>query len=114
MLGVDISHYQNPGLPWATWRAAGVRFAIIRQGLGYVVDHGAERHRREARAAGMMTGAYWLIMDHDREIAQFDPVRSARAFHSLIQPGDEIHPFVDVELPGVDATLLMASKLSGQ
>lgn len=108
LLGVDVSHYQHPGLPWATWRAAGVRFAIIRAGLGYVIDHGAEMHRRQARAAGLYTGSYWLVMDHDREVAQFDPVRSARAFDRLLPPGDEIHPFVDVELPGVDAALLMA------
>jgi GH25 family lysozyme M1 (1,4-beta-N-acetylmuramidase) len=108
LLGVDVSSWQPRNLPWALWRGVGVRFAYIRAGLGYVGDHGAEMHRRQARAAGLYTGAYWAILDHDSEIAQFDPVWSAQAFSRMIQPGDELPPMVDVEALGVDAPLLTA------
>ena len=108
LFGVDVSAHQPPGLPWLTWRRAGVRFAIIRAGLGYVIDHGAERHRKEARAAGLYTGSYWALLDHDIDTPQFDPIQSARNFNRLIQPGDELPPFVDVEAQGIDAPLLSA------
>lgn len=108
LLGVDVSAYQPPNLPWPLWYGAGVRFAYLRAGLGYVGDHGYEKHRENARAARMLTGAYFAILDHDAETPQFDPVQSARAFDRLIIPGDELPPMVDVEALGVDAPLLSA------
>jgi GH25 family lysozyme M1 (1,4-beta-N-acetylmuramidase) len=108
LLGVDVSHWQARNLPWTTWRNFGVRFAIIRAGIGYVGDHGHEMHRRQARAAGLYTGSYWAILAHDSETTRFDPIQAAQNFHRLIPPGDELPPFVDVEALGLNATILWA------
>lgn len=108
LLGVDVSRYQPPNLPWPLWYAFGIRFAYICYGLGYVSDHGAEKHREYARPAGLLTGGYWVIMDHDVETAHFDPVQSARAFVRMLRDDDELPPVVDVEALGVNAGLLMA------
>lgn len=108
VLGVDVSYYQRPPLPWAAWRAFGVQRAHIRASIGYLMDWAYPQHRQQARAAGLQTGVYHALLDHDAEIAQFDPVRAARSFVSLMQPGDELPAVVDVEALGIDDALLWA------
>lgn len=108
VLGVDCSYYQRPPLPWAAWAAFGVERAYIRASIGYLMDWAYSPHREQARAAGLATGAYHALLDHDTEITQFDPAQAARSFVSLLHPDDELPAVVDVEALGVDDALLWA------
>lgn len=108
ILGVDVSYYQPPPLPWSAWRAFGVQRAHIRASIGYLMDWAYPQHREQARAAGIQTGVYHALLDHDDEIAQFDPAQAARNFVNLMQPDDELPAAVDVEALGIDDGLLAA------
>lgn len=109
--GVDVSFWQPPDFPWPAAVAWGARFAFIRAGGGYIEDTGYERHRTNARAHGLLTGAYWALFHHNPpayEPTIFDPLRQAQAFVSLLADDDELPAVVDVEKDGVTRQLLGA------
>ena len=65
--GIDVSEFQGEEIDWKKVKASGVEFAIIR--LGYraygedgelVLDDMYEKNAKEAQAAGLEAGVYFL------------------------------------------------------
>lgn len=57
--GVDVSSH-NTGIDWDGLYMSGVRFAIVRAGLGKTGDTSYKEHVRRAHDAGIACGAYWF------------------------------------------------------
>lgn len=99
--GVDVSHYQ-PKVDWKGLKAEGYQFAFLKasEGLSYV-DKLFAGHRKNAKAAGLLVGAYHFLRPN------VDPIAQARHFARVI--GDtkgELPPVLDWETsdssPGAD------------
>jgi lysozyme len=59
-IGIDVSQYQG-AIDWPKVAAAGVRFAIARVCVGLRVDPTFARNAKQARAAGVLFGAYGAV-----------------------------------------------------
>ncbi len=59
MQGIDVSVY-NGRIDWKQVRQAGVKFVIIRAGLGGIQDEMFREHIQGAAAEGLHIGAYWV------------------------------------------------------
>jgi hypothetical protein len=95
MLGVDVSHHQDPArVPWDTI-AASSSFVICRATYGSKRDRAVVEHVRRARAVGLHVGLYAFFRSTERPIEQLSAFRAA-AEACGYEPGD-IAPALDVE-----------------
>lgn len=69
LTGVDVSQWQD-GLPLSKAAEAGHRFAIVRACDGTYPDPVFASHVADARASGLVVGAYWYVR-HPREGTTF-------------------------------------------
>ena len=105
--GIDVSRWQGE-IDWKKVKESGIKFAMIRMGLGNKNDSGMRldeyfiRNVREARAAGVDIGCYFYSYAHNiveaNEEAQFviDTLRD--------YPGVFTYPIVlDLESRGLEA-----------
>jgi lysozyme len=107
-IGVDVASHQHPfdmGIDWWQVRAAGVSFAFVKADEGPVsagryVNPWFHRDTSEARAAGLLTGAYhyarprWPLSSAESD---------ARAFVRTVGPtlgGAALSPALDLEETG--------------
>lgn len=61
VFGLDMSEWQPLSLDLAAMRREGVEFIILRGGQGTRVDRAFAQRVGQARAAGMLTAAYWFL-----------------------------------------------------
>ncbi len=91
--GIDVSKWQGT-IDWAAVAGDGIRFAIIRtnHGLGDI-DEEFDRNWAEARANGVIRGAYQYYLPGE------DPIEQAELLLDMmgpLEPGD-LPPTIDVE-----------------
>lgn len=91
ILGVDVSHY-DPAVDWPFLKTSGVEFCVVKASQGdYLADSTAANHLLNARAAGIICGAYHWV----------DPLRPVQAqvnfFLRQIQPLKPDFICLDVE-----------------
>lgn len=82
--GIDVSKY-NGAVDWTQVRSAGIKFAMIRAGMGNTAaqeDPWFRRHMDGALAAGLDVGCYWMNYYRTVEEAR----KEARAFLEVIAP----------------------------
>jgi len=90
-LGIDLSGYQ-PTVNWAEVAASGIAFAFIKATEGTtLIDHTFKSHWSDAKAAGLLRGAYHFFRP------QLDAAAQARIFLSQLQDSGELPPVLDVE-----------------
>lgn len=90
LLGIDVSHHQS-GIDWGRVAASGIAFCFCRATYGIRGDHEFVHHFRNARAAGLVTGAYHFLRFHDRMSAE----AQAQAFlESLAEAGAATGPML--------------------
>lgn len=99
--GVDVSVYQG-NIDWPRVANAGIKFAFIRESDGFHQDTKFERNWTEAKAAGVVRGAYQYFR------ASRDGAEQANAFLSrLTADSGELPLVADVEtLDGVNRAKL--------
>ena len=92
--GIDVSYYQGT-INWTRVKNDGVKYAFIRvsDGTGFH-DSQFARNWREAKAAGVMRGAYQFFRSDEDPIAQADLLIAAVG--GALKPGD-LPPVIDVE-----------------
>jgi GH25 family lysozyme M1 (1,4-beta-N-acetylmuramidase) len=105
-LGVDISRWNPPNLPWAAWRAT-VGVVCIQLTHGLQLDAGAAGHFRAVKDQGFVLGGYHYFMDHDSETTRYDPVAQAILFASQLGPAFQFAA-LDVEADGLTELELRA------
>ncbi len=94
ILGVDVSHYQ-PQVAWTKLKASGVQFAFIKATEGAsAMDPSFEMHWQNAKAAGVLRGAYHFFHP------SADPVSQARNFCATMGKLDalDLPPVMDWEV----------------
>jgi GH25 family lysozyme M1 (1,4-beta-N-acetylmuramidase) len=104
--GIDVSSHQ-PTISWRAVKRAGIDFAFVKatEGVGFV-DSSFERHRSEARRAGVPVGAYHFARP-DTNISAQDPIAEADHFLDVAAPGEgDLLPVLDFETPGLSSTQL--------
>lgn len=82
--GIDVSKY-NGAVDWTQVKSAGIKFAMIRAGMGNTAaqeDPWFRRHMDGALAAGLDVGCYWMNYYRTVEEAR----KEARAFLEVIAP----------------------------
>ena len=97
--GVDVSEFQ-PNIDWNALKASGRHFAIIRVSDGNYHDKKFDEHWANAKAAGVIRGAYQFFEPTEDPIAQADYLISK--IGGKVQPGD-LPPMLDFEKSGVFA-----------
>lgn len=107
ILGLDVSHWQPPPLPWPAFRAAGRTFCIVKATDGTATDPAYTAHRDGARAAGMNVGYYHMLEPGDGA-AQARKFAAATAGQPETLLYGRPRYWVDVERPGVTADVLTA------
>jgi len=110
-LGIDVSKWQGMHIDWGRVSRDSIEFAIIRASVGQVKDYCYDRNYSEAKAAGLLVGAYHYL--HANE-----PVAQARHFVESRSLGD-LPDVLDVEgegktASGVKAFLDEYRRLTGQ
>jgi len=76
LFGIDVSHHQGTTLNFMALRQAGVEFAFLKATEGgSFVDSRFQTNLRNARAAGMLVGAYHYVRESTTVEAQRDHVR---------------------------------------
>lgn len=100
-LGIDVSGHQ-PTISWAAVRDAGITFGWVKATEGTdFVDAAYERHRREARRAGIPLGAYHFARP-DSNVSKLDPIAEADDFLEVAEPREgDLLPVLDLETPGL-------------
>lgn len=97
--GIDVSHFQGD-IDWPAVAGDGVHFCFIKatEGIGDV-DPMFARNWTEAKAAGLLRGAYHFFHPN------LDAKQQAEHFLSVVkQDGDSLPPALDIEVTdGVDA-----------
>jgi GH25 family lysozyme M1 (1,4-beta-N-acetylmuramidase) len=103
--GIDVSYYQGT-IDWRAVRAAGVRFAYVRVSDGLThIDSEFDRNWAEARAHGVLRGAYQFFRPGRDAAAQADLLLERMG---PLGPGD-LPPVLDVETAdGVSPEALVA------
>jgi lysozyme len=104
LAGIDVSHFQGE-VDWRTVAAAGVRFAFIKATEGLDdVDPRFSQNWQQARAAGLLRGAYHFLHPN------LDAGQQAAHFLSVVTlDADALPPALDVEVTdGVDPATLRA------
>jgi GH25 family lysozyme M1 (1,4-beta-N-acetylmuramidase) len=97
-VGIDISSYDRAPLPWAALKAAGVSFVYIKASEGMSTDPAFAAHWRDAKACGILRGAYHLVRFND------DPAAQAAVFATKLGADlGELPPAIDVENSAVQA-----------
>jgi lysozyme len=83
IVGVDVSAHQPPDeIDWEAFRAAGVRYAILKaaEGIGGAL-YKADEHAARAEAAGVLVGYYAFMRPrlpkYNAELAQGNDVKAA-------------------------------------
>lgn len=99
--GIDVSGHQ-PSISWKAMKRAGISYGWVKATEGQTfVDGSYERHRREARRAGIPLGAYHFARP-DTDVSSLDPVAEADHFLAVAQPGEgDLLPVLDLETPGL-------------
>lgn len=93
LLGVDVSHHQDPdSIDWPKFVAAGVKFAYVRATYGVGQDETFQKHIQRARQAGVLTGAYHFLRFKTSHPAE----AQAEAFLEALEP---LAPHANVFLP---------------
>lgn len=95
--GIDVSYYQG-NINWASVKASGKQFAIIRysDGTGFI-DPKFETNWKNAKAAGLTVGAYQFFRPGQDPIAQADAlVNKLAALGGTGRPN--LPPMIDVEV----------------
>ena len=64
LYGIDVSLFQGD-FNFKEALKSGVKYAIIKAGENYFTDPKYERNYKEAKAADMPVGAYWLLHAND-------------------------------------------------
>lgn len=96
LLGVDVSRYQSPPLPWGAWVAGGLQVAVVQLTHGTAPEPHAAEHLAGAVAAGVpCIGGYHYLMPGD---GTTQAVKFLDAFMGKYQ-----FAALDVEEPGVSA-----------
>jgi lysozyme len=91
--GIDVSKWQGT-IDWPAVAADGIRFAIIRTNHGLAdIDEQFDRNWAEARANGIIRGAYQYYLPTEDPIAQADLLLERMG--ALEQ--DDLPPTIDVE-----------------
>ena len=101
--GIDVSGHQR-SISWRAVKRAGVAFAFIKatEGVGFV-DSAFERHRTDARRAGVPVGAYHFARP-DTNISAQDPIAEADHFIDVAEPAEgDLLPVLDLETPGLSS-----------
>lgn len=92
--GIDVSHWQGPGINWAAVAGSGKAFAIMKatEGTTYTDDTFAVNWSGSARA-GMIRGAYHYFHP------SVDPVAQANRFADVMGPlsAGDLPPMLDLE-----------------
>ena len=95
MIGVDLSHHQDPAsLPWDAWRGT-VGFVFARAAYGLRRDKHVEEHVRRARDIGAKVGLYLFVRTNQPIDAQFALLCDVAEACGIV-PGD-IVPALDIE-----------------
>jgi lysozyme len=97
--GIDVSEFQ-PNIDWNAVKASGRHFAIIRVSDGNYHDKKFDQHWANAKAAGVIRGAYQFFEPTEDPIAQADYLISK--IGGKVLPGD-LPPMLDFEKSGVFA-----------
>lgn len=103
--GIDISSNNGSNIDFKKVRASGVEFVFVKvsQGTSYV-NPNAERHIREAKAAGLIVGGYHFIDPQPgrKPVLEADHfLRHARGF-GVLNKGC-LRPAMDSEISGLTA-----------
>ncbi|MBQ2692356.1 MAG: hypothetical protein IJF53_09390 [Clostridia bacterium] len=108
--GVDVSYWQNKNCNWNSAKAAGVDYAILRvtytgginPTLSMDIDSKFETHYRQAKAAGVMTGAYVFSQAKNTTEAVKEANYAIKRLRALgIGPKDlELPVYMDYEFYG--------------
>jgi len=104
LTGVDVSVFQG-GINWTTLRASGVSFVIIRAGHGTAtpssVDTNFAANWANAKAAGLVRGAYWFVTPQATPSLSQDAVGVANLFVKTVQPKEgDLQLCLDLENTG--------------
>jgi len=106
--GVDVSQFQNQ-IDWVKVRYSGLQFAYIKATEGVTItDTNFAVNRQNARAAGMICGAYHLFRPLDTVQAQVDNFVAAVG---SIQSG-ELPPMLDIEVPDDWKNIAQAARMT--
>lgn len=92
--GVDISSAQ-PNVDYGSFKAAGVRFAIIRAGYAEIPDRLCEQHVKGCTAAGIDYGFYWYSYAGSTSAARREAVACVREISKYSKPAYPV--FFDAE-----------------
>jgi lysozyme len=104
LIGIDVSHFQGE-VDWQAVAGAGVRFAFIKATEGTAdIDPRFQQNWQDARAAGVLRGAYHFLRPN------LDARQQAAHFLSVVRLDDDsLPPALDVEVTdGVDPAALRA------
>jgi len=106
LLGIDVSGHQA-SISWKAVKRAGISFGWVKATEGQTfVDASYERHRKEARRAGVPLGAYHFARP-DTNVSNRDPVAEADSFLAVAQPHEgDLLPVLDLETPGLSPAQL--------
>ena len=104
--GIDVSGHQA-SISWRAVKNAGISFGWVKATEGQTfVDASYERHRKEARRAGVPLGAYHFARP-DTNVSNRDPVAEADSFLAVAQPHEgDLLPVLDLETPGLSPAQL--------
>ncbi len=96
--GIDVSRWQGD-INWSLVKKDGISFAFIKatEGVDYV-DHKFSKNLKEAKEAGILTGAYHFCTPSDVE----DAVKEANHFINVIKKNRgfnvlDLPPVIDIE-----------------
>lgn len=96
--GIDISHWQGD-IDFKKVAASGIQFVIIKAGgsdYGFYKDKKFEQNYLEAKAAGLMVGAYYFV--GKKFYGMESGVADAKRFIAMLQGKDiDLPVFVDIE-----------------
>ena len=108
--GIDVSYYQG-NIDWGKVRAAGKQFAIIRvsDGTGFR-DPKFETYWKEAKAAGLLVGAYQFFRPTQDVNAQADLL--VNKLNSVGFGGADLPPVIDVEVRDGVSSATVASRVN--
>jgi lysozyme len=105
--GIDVSSFQNQ-VDWTKVKAAGAQFAYLKATEGVTItDTTFASNRANARAAGLVCGAYHLFRPKDTAQAQVDNFVAAVG---TVEVG-ELPPVLDIEVPSDWANIALAARI---
>ena len=96
--GIDVSHW-NGDIDFNKVKSAGYEFVIIKAGgsdKGFYKDTKFERNYKEAKAAGLLVGAYYFV--GKQFLGEISGIADAKRFENLISGKQfEMPVYLDIE-----------------